>query len=53
MPLTFKVVSDFHAYHVKELSFPLFKAVIGAIDLYVLERFHDDREQRLKQHQKG
>ena len=47
-PLTFSMVYEFYKIHVKAVDFNLFKAIIGAIDLYEMNKFMKEYKDRRK-----
>lgn len=47
-PLTFSMVYEFYKIHASAIDFNLFKAVIGAIDVYEMNKFMKEYKERRK-----
>lgn len=47
-PLTFSMVYSFHQIHARDIDFNLFKAIIGQIDVYEMNKFMKEQNERRK-----
>lgn len=47
-PLTFFMIYEFYKIHASAVDFNLFKAIIGAIDVYEIDKFMKDYKERRK-----
>lgn len=47
-PLTFSMVYEFYKIHASAINFNLFKAIIGSIDVYEMNKYMDEQKQRRK-----